>query len=197
MSKRVKIGNDEISIEYRIAASEKMECFVNGVLFDRFRLLSFAINTDTQEEANSILSIAKSLFSQLDDEVFNDMHFVTLLAVRDKFCYHEKKNELYYQRMFNETYSKIRNGVVVSHEHDGKNIPDSWVMIGNDLYPVEVKKEKFDATAMRQLTRYIRAYKTKGGIAVGRTLKTVLPPNVEFIPISELETAMEESRICS
>ena len=190
MNELVRIGEHEgISIEYRKSDSGKMECYLNGIFADRFWILSYVLEQETPEEARAMLNIAERLFGKLGDEVFNKLYFAVQNTVMDRFWNYGAKNEFYYQKMFNETYSKIRDGKVVTHENDGKNIPDSWVMIGNDLYPVEVKREKFDVAAMRQLTRYIKAYKTKGGIAVGKTLKTILPPNVEFISISELEEA--------
>lgn len=91
-------------------------------------------------------------------------------------------NEFYYQDLFNKYAEKIIDGSkVVRRKHDNKNIPDSWVKIGDEYIPVEVKLNNFDKNALNQLLRYMNAYHCNRGIAVGRKLTTAISSNIMFI----------------
>ncbi len=63
----------------------------------------------------------------------------------------------------------------------GPSQPD--LLVGG-LIPVEVKIGAFNASALRQLQRYMAKYKSDTGIAVGRELLVQLPPSVRFIKIA-------------
>ena len=69
--------------------------------------------------------------------------------------------------------AKSRNG----------HIPDGFIELNNQSYVVEVKLEKFDAKALKQLCRYMREYSAKG-IAVARHQACKLPSDIIFIQLS-------------
>lgn len=79
-------------------------------------------------------------------------------------------------------YIKINIPIIKSH------IPDGFVQFNNEIYAVEVKLGSFDKSATRQLKRYISAYGCRGGIAVARSLKSPIPPNIKFVEIETLQT---------
>ncbi|WP_439864550.1 hypothetical protein [Pseudomonas antarctica] len=62
----------------------------------------------------------------------------------------------------------------------GPSQPDLLV---DGVIPVEVKVGAFNASALRQLQRYMAKYKSDTGVAVGRELLVQLPSNVRFIKI--------------
>lgn len=164
-------------------ATGRKEGFVDGRIVDRFRLLACACDADTEKEAEETMSLASEIFHPFDDSMFNIMYDVAWHYIIHKFS----RSEFYYQSKFDENYSKIRNGKITRVKSDGYNIPDSWVLKDDELIPVEVKKNSFDAKALKQLERYIKVYGCKYGIAVGSQLTTELPNNIEFIPISEID----------
>lgn len=69
--------------------------------------------------------------------------------------------------------AKSRNG----------HIPDGFIEFNNQSYVLEVKLEKFDAKALKQLCRYMREYSAKG-IAVARHQACELPSDIIFIQLS-------------
>ena len=62
---------------------------------------------------------------------------------------------------------------------------------GEDV-PVEMKLGTFNKKALTQLQRYISHYGSLSGIAVGESLKVVLPDNITFISIDRLEAIANE-----
>ena len=85
------------------------------------------------------------------------------------------------QWLFENLDSLLPGAVRIQKKSDGFNIPDGFVSIDGDIYPVEVKKSDFDKNALSQIKRYMHTYKSKGGIAVARKLKCSLPSNITFI----------------
>ena|ERR1700752_1603661 len=60
-------------------------------------------------------------------------------------------------------------------------IPDGFIKIGEDVLPVEMKLDEFKRSSLHQLLRYVSAYNSVGGIAVGTSLKVHLPDNIRFV----------------
>lgn len=67
----------------------------------------------------------------------------------------------------------------ITGSHGGS--PD---LITRDGTPVEVKKGDFNASALKQLERYMLKLRSSNGIAVGRNLTCKLPKNITFIKIA-------------
>lgn len=176
--------NKELSIR-TVTINGETEYMVNGVIFDRFRLLALACEEDDKNEAWKIMNVASTLYHPLDDCTFNSLYG----AVAMEITRHSIKREFYYQDLFNKNYSKVRKGKVVKNKCNGKDIPDSWVFRDGHLIPVEVKLNSFDKKALKQLNRYIKVYGCKYGIAVANKLTTELPKEIEFISHNELTDA--------
>lgn len=187
----LQIFNSEEFGEVKIVKEDngKMNCYMNGILIDRFKLLACAMNEEDEEEAWKIIQTASRVFHPMDDRIFNSMYLSCVTYITEKFS----KNEYYYHGMFNRVYSKIRKGKVVRKKSDGINIPDSWVERDGFIIPVEIKIGEFDEKALKQLNRYIQTYGSKCGIAVGRTISVDLPSNVEFISLYEMEDVYERT----
>jgi hypothetical protein len=169
----------------------KADYFIGGFKIDRFELLSCAINQSDRQTALSILRSASMMYHCQDDNTFNTLYEAAIETIVRKF----DKNEFYYQGVFSKNVSTIlgKNAHIIKRKGDNRNIPDAWVnMSGND-YPVEVKLHKFDKSALDQLQRYISNYECIGGIAVGETLTTDLPKNIVFVSLDQLMLAENNS----
>lgn len=59
--------------------------------------------------------------------------------------------------------------------------PDGWVRVGEDVIPVEIKKEAFTASSLRQLRRYMQAYGASKGIAVAQRFTVENVPDITFV----------------
>ena len=165
--------------------NNRIEYFVGDTYIDRFKLLSSAYDEEDKKRAWEILKIASIIFHPQNDYDFNTLYDAVAFGLVQKF----QKNEFYYHNLFVKNFSKIRNGKVISHSDDGKNIPDIWVEYKNGETPVEIKLHDFNKKALNQLLRYMNCYKTVNGIAVGEKLTVDLPPNIEFISLEELRNA--------
>lgn len=167
----------------KIKKFPRKEYVIDGTVIDRFELLAIAYRCDTERKAWDIMNVASILFHPLEDVTFNTLYKITAKEIARKF----DKDEYYFQRLFKEKYSSIRNGEITEIKTDGKNVPDAWVKVDNDIIPVEVKLSNFDEKALKQLNRYIKSYNCEKGIAVARYLTVDLPANIEFIPFEEFE----------
>ena len=137
-----------------------------------------------ETKAQELLHEASTLFHPADSKEFDALYnaVATFIYTRDR------KNEFYYQALFLERISLIHNDIFpVSRKHNGRDIPDAWCSWDGEVVPVEVKLNNFDEKALCQLMRYITAYETKKGIAVGKNATVVLPPNILFISLDDLE----------
>ena len=182
MKEIIKVNNHDVAVkEY----NGQRVVSIDGKEIDKYKVLAAAVDAEDIKESYAFLKIA-GLFN--GEEVFDSLYFAVLNTVTDRRMIEEKdKNEIYFQNLFNKIYPKISNGEIISVENDGKNIPDSWVREGGEILPVEVKKTVFGEKALKQLQRYIKAYKCNYGIAVGRTLKVNLPKNIKFVSLNQLE----------
>ena len=88
-----------------------------------------------------------------------------------------------------ENYAEllIPDSKLIEGRRDKHNIPDAWISIRGEEIPVEMKRNKFDARAMKQLRRYMTAFNTKRGLAVAKEMIVDCPDDVIFIPIAILE----------
>ena len=185
----LKIFNNEDFGDVRTTEiNGRTEYVVNGTMIDRFKLLAIACDENNEDNAWEIMRVASIIFHPQDDDVFNSLYGAAAMEITRKF----KNDEMYFQNIFKENYSKIRKGKIIKNKTDGHNIPDAWVEEDGYIIPVEVKLRKFDQQALNQLLRYIKAYGSSRGIAVARELAVELPHNIEFISFSEWEVLEEE-----
>ena len=154
-------------------------------LVTQYDLLAIAASCEDKAEAWEVMNAASIVFHPLDDATFNELYGCVAMEIART----HKTDEFYYQDLFRKRYQNIRPGEVVNNKNNGKDIPDAWVVRDGHLIPVEVKLGKFDAKALKQLRRYMSAYASDSGIAVGRQLAVKLPHSIEFISLEELEGA--------
>ncbi len=67
---------------------------------------------------------------------------------------------------------------------DKKHQPDGFLAWRDREVPVEIKRDVFDAKALRQLQRYMAAYDAELGVAVAPTLTATLPANITFVEVT-------------
>jgi len=147
-------------------------------------VLSKAMNCSIEDEAWDTMHDVSKIGHQLDLKEFNDLYEATAEFLTNKF----QKSEFYYHSLFNKLASSIIPGCTATlRKNDGHNFPDSWVKINGREIPVEIKLHNFGEPAVKQLERYMNAYNSGFGIAVGCSLTSSIHDNILFIPISELE----------
>lgn len=84
---------------------------------------------------------------------------------------------------FEEGLSNLLPGAkLVKIPHQLKHRPDFFISIdGSKPIPVEIKRHVFDAKAVRQLARYMKAYQADRGIAVAPKLSATLDDGMQFV----------------
>ena len=103
-------------------------------------------------------------------------------------------DEFFYQDLFKEHYkSFLPLTELVERKNNRHHIPDAWLKENEEYIPVEVKLNNFNATALRQLIRYMEFYDCKNGVAVGDKLTVELPDNIQFVSNKEL-TELEKHK---
>lgn len=91
MSKEVLYyQKDEIAGEIKIVKEDsgEMNCYANGKLIDRFRLLACATNQEDEEEAWEIMRVASKIFHPMDDPYFNHLYGVCGIYLAWEFSHH-------------------------------------------------------------------------------------------------------------
>ena len=156
----------------------------NGV----FDLLALAANQDNKKCAWEMLSTASKLFHPLDDDTFNTLYNCVAMYITWNF----QTNEFTVHGLFERNIHKIRpDYTLISRKNKQKHMPDFWVNNGIDEIPVEIKQKEFDNKALEQLNRYMKAYNSKYGVAVGEISTVEIPENIDFISINELKSIEE------
>lgn len=121
--------------------------------------------------------------------------YAIIHAIKQEIASSENKNEYHYQLLFKQYASKIFHNCRIIHKKtDPHNQPDAWVEINGEEIPVEVKLADFNKSALKQLNRYMLAFKCYKGIAVARTLSIELPKNIIFVSndtLDELDGELE------
>ena len=169
---------------YKIVFKDGKKTFVvDGTVIDKFELLAIAYESDNKKDARETMRAVSILYHADNDPVFDSLYDAVEECIIAKFI----KNEFYYQDLFKKHYSKIYKGEVINKKSNGKDIPDVWVKESGKEIPVEVKLNKFDNKALKQLKRYMDVYECDKGYAVGRVLTVDLPSNIKFVPLEILE----------
>lgn len=94
-------------------------------------------------------------------------------------------NEFALQDLFKSRVKELISpeAEIVSIRGLKNNRPDSFVKLGDEVIPVEVKLDAFDNKALKQLMRYMKAYDAQRGLAVAGRLTVELPTNISFIEL--------------
>lgn len=101
---------------------------------------------------------------------------------------HDKPNEFHIHKLAKQNLSKVITGLeIIEKNNNPKHQPDLWAKRGNEEIPVEIKLNGFNSKALNQLKRYMKFYECNQGLAIGESLDTELPKNIQFISIKELE----------
>ena len=81
---------DEKAGEIKIVKEDNGEtnCYVNGKLIDRFRLLACATSQEDEEEAWEIMRVASIIFHPMDDPYFNHLYGVCGIYLAWEFSKH-------------------------------------------------------------------------------------------------------------
>lgn len=185
MNKKILMCKDGSDILEYEKIQNKIEYYFNNKKIDRFDLLASAANSETETQAWRRLKLASKMFHFQEDETFNILYREIALGVVRAFY----ENEFTIQSMFKENVEKILGSeyhLLKEKKNNPRHIPDAWVTFEDQEIPVEVKYNTFDKKALKQLQRYMKVYKSKTGIAIGRTLGTYLPDNIRFVSISDM-----------
>ncbi len=92
--------------------------------------------------------------------------------------------EKHIQKEFFDNLNKYLPGAVkVDVKMNSLHMPDGFISYNGDVLPVEVKIDTIVGASIRQITRYIKEYESKGGVVVAPTLKAPLPRNVIFVQV--------------
>ena len=156
-------------------------------------LLALAIAEEDNNVSEKFFNLAANLFrSPIKCDYFWELYH----AARIEKAYRSqiKMGEFVLQTKFKECAKKIIDGAeIVSGPSTVKNRPDAWVKIFGDMIPVEVKRGEFNKKALDQLNRYVSAFGSKYGVAVGEKLTCKLPENYIFVSKDEINAALESN----
>lgn len=115
--------------------------------------------------------------------IYDILSYFVLSRFRDVML---KESNIYGH--FKENLSKyIKNSTIVKVKADPKHKPDFFVSVNGNVSPVEIKLNRFDENAKKQLQRYMNFYKSEYGFAMARELTTILPDNITFIQFNDSE----------
>lgn len=187
--KTFSINGEKFTAEIEFCKDKPMYLILNGTKIDRFKLLALADKTDNEKRAWEIMKIASILFHPQDDETFNALYGCVALNIAANFT----KNEYYIHSIFKKNIKKLLGDdvAIADVKNNQRHIPDAWVKQDDQLIPVEMKLKLFDLKALTQLKRYMDFYKSSKGIAVGSASTVILPANITFISIKQIEGVAE------
>ena len=169
---------------------------ITGLKMDQYQLLAFAneFSDFNKDDAWSIMNFASSLFHPENDWAFNTLYGAVAMDMTRKSM--SENREYWLHDFFNNNVSQIlgQEAKIVKVKQNSRHQPDSWVQVDDNILPVEIKNGPFDNKALRQLTRYIKFYNSKGGVAVGNELAIKLPSNIRFYNCSNWREQSREVR---
>ena len=138
--------------------------------------LSYKDNSITKQLIDEVGKIyVPSEFLYLKDAVLTHLFWVNGVTPG-------KPEKIVRDNFYNNLDKYLPGAKVFKMKSDGKNIPDGFVQINNEVYAVEVKRDKFDWSALVQLKRYMKTYNCPG-IAVAKKLCCNIPKSVTFVGV--------------
>lgn len=175
--------------EIKFINGEK-KLFINGEISNPYILLSNAIDEKDDNVSREYLHLANNF---RDDNIYNNLYFATLSTVTDRIMSKRigEFTEFDVHELFKKRYPLISGAEIINVQSNKQDIPDVWVLENGLKIPVEIKKGRFNKSALRQLKRYINAYNCSFGIAVGEEVTVDLPGNIKFVSIDQLKNDKE------
>jgi len=125
--------------------------------------------------ALSLLKKVDTDFVYLKDAVLWMVQTIKQSSIPNEFDLHKK--------FFDNLNELIPNAKVVKEDIVREHMPDGFIEINSELHVVEIKLNKFNNSALRQIQRYMKHYTAKG-VAVAKELTCVLPDDIIFIKLS-------------
>lgn len=154
---------------------------------NKFELLALAGKTSQKDEKQAwdLMQLASQLFHPQNDWVFNTLYGAVAMDITRKKAY--ESSEYWIHGYFKNNLQEVLGEHVelVDGPKHQNHQPDAWVKLNGELTPVEMKKGKFDKTALRQLMRYIKVFEAKQGIAVAKELSIEIPSNIIFVSCAD------------
>src|SRR5690625_5381955 len=152
--------NQLIKIEYKNGKPEFL--VIDGKKLSRFDLLAIASKANDEEIAWNIMNLVSRLFHWEDDHTFNSLYG----SVAIEITVDNKNDEFSIHRKFNEQVNDLlgSDAKIIKRINDIHHQPDSWVSIKGEHIPVEMKLNKFNQKALKQLLRYMEFYNSQKGI---------------------------------
>lgn len=178
MGEVIKIKKDEI--DYEKALIEVLRVFKTLNYF-----VEAGYDSKTKEELRAVIERYVK-YKNGEDFVWEfpfilDSIMTNLIHLEHCLC----GSEFSLHKKFRENVNILIPGSKIFKHKDNKaHHPDFWIDLNGEVYPVEIKLQKFDNMAKRQLLRYMYFYKKNKGFAVAPILKTELPENITFIELS-------------
>ena len=155
-----------------------------SILEDAARI---AINMAADGKCSEAVALVSDAFELLNAPFLESC--VTQLLLR---AVEERESDIYTLFKSNYQYILGEKCRIVMVKNDPRHIPDFWVKIGEEHFPVECKLHKFDKKALDQLLRYMRFYQCTRGIAVGEEFACEIPETITFISIDQLRRCEEK-----
>lgn len=148
------------------------------------KILNSIVYSSYTEDIADVIQRLKDIKSFIDinyiylyDAVLSHLFWV-------KSCNSIKESNIQ-SEFFNNIEKYLPGAKKVTVKCDKKHIPDGFVKLGNYILPVEVKVNKIVMSSILQITRYMNAYNSIGGIVVAPKLETILPNNIIFIKVNK------------
>ena len=150
-----------------------------------YRLLSVSFDL---EGSGAMAAVELMRNAHCNEKRFDRVLWELSCAVVKHIALEKRETEIYIHNLFTEKYNKLGNGKIIRKKNNPKFIPDAWVRINGEDVPVEIKRDIFNKSALNQLLGYMEFYTAKREIPVAKKLSVELPDEIEFIPISRLES---------
>lgn len=162
------------------------EC-LTAVIMDALNKIAMLSYTDPKKAISLLGRLPNAGFPLVHDAVLH-LCFYNLKSLRDREP--EVRREFY-----KNIGVYLPGAVAVKANFNVKNKPDGFVRMADEVVPVEIKRDAFDAKALKQLQRYMRVYKSQKGVAVAPALDCDLPENVVFVAVGDPSLIRRQKRL--
>lgn len=192
-----KEGWKETEVAHCVSRFEKdgvphyYEVFSKGKFtkIDVDKAISLIIEASNLEDKEERLSTFDELFR--GNKYYQKLSLELYMLIKHALYsnkYYNVKDELYYQELYKQHIKLIHPEYELTRRESINNkFPDAWLKdCKNEFIPMEMKKDKFNNKALKQLLGYMNTYKCDKGIAIGRTLDVDLPDNIEFVSLEKI-----------
>lgn len=177
----------------RDSTTGEIEFSVDGLETDEWSIMARVLDLGDPFEQTFAMNALRHMLRVEGTIEFERISEALVDYMRIKDTMIRNRTEYYYQQLFIDSVPRIfgPDTRVIHKDNLPDNIPDLWIESAGSEIPVEIKKWNFDTAALKQLKRYMWAYKTQTGIAVGNKLTVKLPKGITFIPLSDFVSDSE------